>query len=167
VTNIPDPTQAELQALDASILRLLVWLVGVIARLGAPRRSKLLHRIVRLCERNTEAVVFDMAAARWAPPAFFRRAGRRKASAPPGFRVKRIKGYGFFNHARVRLGAEAGFAARVLRLIDVLADPEPCLARALKVIAVGRTRTRLVAAAPPADPMRTPAFAATAFADSS
>ena len=141
-------TQKETQALDAWILRVLVWLIGVIARLGAPKRSKLLHRIIRLCERNTEAVVFEAAAER-APP--LQQRPYRPRAAPAGFRVKRIKGYRFFNHARVRLRAEAGFAARVRRLIAVLADPEPCIARCLKLLVIGCKQTRLIATAPPTD----------------
>ena len=143
---------------------MLVWLIGVIARLGAPRRSRLLHRVIRLCERNTEAVVFEMAAER-APP--LQQRPHRPRAAPAGFRHKRIKGYRFFNYARVRLKTEAGFAARVRRLIAVLADPEPCIARCLKLLTIGRKQTRLVATAPPADPIRAAAFLPTVFADSS
>jgi hypothetical protein len=138
----------------------LVWLVGVIARLGAPKRSRLLHRIIGLCERNTEAMVFDIAAARAPPP---QRRTRRLRAAPAGFRLKRIKGNRFFNHARVRLRAEAGFAARVRRLIAVLADPEPCVARATRLLLVGCKQTRIIATAPPAEPLRAAGFAPVAI----
>ena len=147
------------------MLRVLAWLIGVITRLGAPKRSRLLHRIIRLCERNAEAIVFELAEARAAPPLEAR--SHRPRSAPAGFRVKRIRGCRFFTHARVRLKREAGFAARVRRLLDVLAEPEACIERCLRLLDIGRKFTRLVAAAPPADPMRADAFTPAAFADSS
>lgn len=143
-----DPTPAEFQALDAWMLRMLVWLGGVIARLGAPRRSKLLHRILRLCERNTEIIVFEWADARVPPP---RRIPRRPRGAPRGFRVKRIRGSRYYRHSRVALRRGAGFAARARRLIHVLAEPERCIERCVKLLTSGRKRTRLIAAAPPAD----------------
>ena len=107
MTEIQNPARQDYQAFDAWILRVLVWLLGVIARLGAPRRSRLLHRIVRLCERNVEAMVFEMADARIAPLSL---RPTHPRAAPPGFRVKRIRGCRFFSHARVRLPAGAGYS---------------------------------------------------------
>lgn len=166
-----EPTQQEIQALDAWVLRLLAWLMGVITRLGLDRRrsrlkrgSRLLHRLIRLCEHNTEAVVFELADA-LAPPLELRT--YRPRSAPPGFRVKRIRGCRYFSHARVRLAAERGVAARVERLLDVLANPERCVARALRLIVVGRKYSRLVPAAPPADPIAASIVAAPCVNDSS
>ena len=161
----PQPaTQQDFQAFDAWILRALVWLLGVISRLGAPRRSHLLHRVIRLCERNTEAIIFELAEAHAPPP--LRRFHRPRA-ALSGFRLKRIKGSRYFTHTRARLKAEAGFAARVRHLIAVLADPTPFVARAIKLLVAGLKRTRLVAVAPPAEPMRCALPAAPAYADSS
>ena len=143
-----DPTPADLQALDAWMLRVLVWLGGVIARLGAPRRSKLLHCILRLCEHNTEVIVFEWADARMPSLPHIPRHPR---GAPRGFRVKRIRGLRYYRHSRVALRRGAGFAARVRRLIQVLADPERCIARCVKLLTIGRKRWRLIAVAPPAD----------------
>ncbi len=166
-----EPTPEEIQALDAWVLRVLAWLMGVITRLGLDRRrarlkrgSRLLHRIIRLCEQNTELGVFEMADA-LAPPLELRT--YRPRSAPPGFRVKRIRGWRYLTHARVRLPAGRGFAARVARLLHVLAHPERCVARALRLIVIGRKTTRLVPAAPPADPIRAAIVAAPCVNDSS
>lgn len=162
-TQPQNPTQQEHQAFDTWILRVLVWLLGVITRLGAPRRSRLLHRIVRLCERNVEAMVFEMADARIAPLSV-RPAHPRPA--PRGFRLKRIRGCRFFSRARVRLSAAAGFAARVRHLLAVLARPERCIARVVAMLTRGWKRTSLIATAPVAERLQAQAFAA-AFADSS
>ena len=164
VTNLPNLSQAELQAFDAWILRALVWLLGVIARLGAPRRSALLHRIIRMCERNAEAMVFELAEARDVP---FRSGSHQPGGAPSGFRLKRVRGSRFFAYARVRLPREAGFAARVRRLVAVYADPEPCVLRCLRLLAAGRILTRLVVAAPAPAPVHNIAVFAPAIADSS
>jgi len=159
------PAHADYQAFDAWMLRVLVWLIGAIQRLGAPKRSRLLHRIVRLCERNTEAIVFEMAEALAPPPPL--PPAHRPRSAPPGFRVKRIRGTHFFNYGRVRLPQSAGFAARVRRLIAVLAAPDRCIRRYLRLLTIGQKYTRLIAVAPVADRLHAPQASAPAFADSS
>lgn len=138
--------------------------MSVITRLGAPRRSKLLHRIIRLCERNTEAVLFELAE-RSATPGVPE--PRRPHSAPRGFRWKRIRGNRVFSHSRARLSRSAGFAARVRRLIQVLADPERCVARCLKALVVGFKCACLVAVAPPAQAVRVLSRPAISLADSS
>lgn len=162
--NAQDPTPAELQALDAWMLRMLVWLGGVIARLGAPRRSKLLHRILRLCERNTEVIVFEWADARVLPLPHI---PHRPRSAPQGFRVKPIRGLRYYRHSRVALRRGAGFAARVRRLIQVLAEPERCIARCVKLLTSGRKRTALIAVAPPPAMLRDAGCVSRAAVDSS
>ena len=160
LTRPPTPTD-ELQAFYACAVLWLCWLGAVIARLGAPRRSRTLKRFVRRRERLAEFYVFLLALNRVRP-----RARRTRLRAGPGFR--RVEGDMrlMMKGARIRLRG-AGLGARVRRLIDVLANPEPYIARFAAKLRRGLTRFRLIAAAPAAVALVSAPAPAPAAADSS
>ena len=121
------------------------WLFQVALRLGPLSRSRSLARFLRRCERCVEGLCFLMA---------FRRSCKklqrpRIASVRKGFRIVRSNGRLFFKSARIR-ARRATLSERILRLMEVLADPERYVAHFLKRILRGLRPTHLVSCAPPA-----------------
>jgi hypothetical protein len=141
----------------------LGWIAALIARIGAPGRSRRLHLFVQSLEDGVESILFLRAGER-VPP----RARRHHApAAPQGFRYCAAHRRLLLRSARIRL-ARASFSARVARLIDAMARPEKFIAAFAKRLSRGLIGTRLVAFAPPAlalAPQEPPLRAA--FSDSS
>jgi hypothetical protein len=158
-------TQDKLDAFIAFGLSWLVWLLAVILKLGAPRRSRLLRRFVEKLERYVEVVVFLMAVRAIALKR--RRPRLMPVNAPPGFRRlyarrRRL----LFKHARI-CDRRLSLHQRVFRLIAALANPAPYIARFAARL---RRRLRLDAIipfAPPAHACADLAQPPCAFADSS
>ena len=77
---------------------------------------------------------------------------RRPGSAPPGFRLKRVRGSALRTLTRAALRGlhQGGLSARVARLRALLADLAPAIARVLKRMARGRWARRFSPASPPA-----------------
>ncbi|MFT3729082.1 MAG: hypothetical protein QM759_14760 [Terricaulis sp.] len=139
-------TQARVEAIAASALCLLGWLLGAILRLNPAGRSARLAHWLERAERGVEHILFLKALARYGPPPQRRRHPR---SAPPGFRRVGRSTNGFFRSARIR-ARKANAFMRVLALIDALARPERAVAYFLKQICKGLRLSALVAIAPPA-----------------
>jgi hypothetical protein len=156
------PDRAE--ACIASALRVLIWLLGLILRIGAQGRSARLTQILSRAELGVECTLFVKAMAMLGPVSPRRRHPR---TVPAGFR--RVGGDRrlFFKRARIRAPRKAGPLARVLALFDAMARPERALAYFLKRLARGLYLTRLVAASPPADASRSLAALEPVFADTS
>ncbi|MCL4713271.1 MAG: hypothetical protein KJZ75_08120 [Hyphomonadaceae bacterium] len=157
----PHTPKDDLQALYACAVLWLCRLAAAIARLGAPRRSRTLKRIVRRRERLAEFYIFLLALNRVRP-----RPRRTRVRAGPGFRRVEADMRLMVKGARIRL-RNASLRARVLRLIDVLMNPEPYIARFAARLRRGLTRFRLIAAAPAAVALVSAPALAPAAADSS
>ena len=137
-----------LEALAASAVLWLAWLAGVIFSLGAPRKSRRLHRFVKRCERWVECITYLRARLRFGSAPHFHHAPR--AAAAPGFRRQGGSKRLFMRSAHIRAPRGASLRARVTRLLEALAHPEPYMARFLKRLAHGLHGARLVVCAPPA-----------------
>lgn len=121
------------------------WLFQVALRLGPLARRRRLARFVRRCERSVEGLCFLIA---------FRRSGSqlqrwRIVSVRKGFRIVRGNGRLFFKSARIRARGVT-LSERMLRLMQVLSEPERYVAHFLKRIVRGLRPTHLVSSAPPA-----------------
>ncbi len=143
----PIITTARAEAYSASLLRVLAWLLTLILRLAPIGRSARLRDWLSRAERTAESVLFLKAAALHGPPP------RRKLhprSAAPGFRrveARRLRL--FFRGAGVR-ARKASPLARVIALIEALANPQRAVVYFLKQIARGLHFGRLIPLAPPA-----------------
>jgi hypothetical protein len=153
------------EALAASALDWLGWLMGVILRFAAPQRSRKLLRLVQAWERNVEVTIFLMALERLRPPP---RTRALPVNAAPGFRrsaVKRRRRL-LFKHARIA-DRRLPLYQRVLRLVAALARPEPYVARFIARLRKRLRATTIVAAALPAQSCASLASPHIAYADSS
>lgn len=159
----PPPTRTDLDRWTAACFALLAWLAGVIARIGAPRKSKTLRRAVARAERFVAMLLFLRAAARVPPPSA---RARRPANAAPGFRRTRRDSRLFFRYARIAR-PRAGLPARLQRLAAVLAAPARAIARFEMLLARGLRAGALVALAPAPAVWRCAPRPAPAFPDSS
>ncbi|MBL8547104.1 MAG: hypothetical protein JNL81_11620 [Hyphomonadaceae bacterium] len=120
------------------------WLLELVLRFGPFSRSRRMRRFVFHLERRVEAFCFVLAWHCVQP-------GRAQSVAParPGFRLVRSSIRLFLKGGGVRAkGADIGM--RVRRLLDVLADPDRCVARFCKKIRRGLRKFNLVPTAPPA-----------------
>jgi hypothetical protein len=124
-----------------------VRLLGMVARLAAPRRNSRLHRLVAVGERAVESILFLRAVQRFGPPP---RRARRPHAGPPGFRRQfNARKPLFFRNAGVR-ARKAGLVARIACLLAALANPERHIAYFYKRLLRGLHGARLIATAPPA-----------------
>lgn len=140
----PRTPKQRIEAFTASALLWLAWLAAVIASLGAPRRSRLLKRLLKRLERAAECIIFLHATQR------LRRPPRRRApEAPCGFRRRRSGLRLFMKSARVRARG-AGLRQRIDRIIAALENPAPYIARFVKRLRRGLCGFTFVAAAPSA-----------------
>jgi hypothetical protein len=143
----PILSKTETDAFAAFGLDCLGWLLSIILKLGAPKRSRRLRRWIEKLERFVEHTIFLLAVQRLALPQ------RRHRPAPPrsipaGFRCALRRPRFLFKLGRIRARRKS-LHQRVLRLISALARPEPYIARFLARLRRLTTST-LVAAAPPA-----------------
>lgn len=125
----------------------MLWVFGVIVRLGLTGRSKKLGATLRQAERAVELSLFLQAVALLGPQ---QRKKHRHFAAPSGFRVTRSNGALFYKRAHIR-ARKANAIARIFALIDALQHPERAIAYFLKRIAKGLRSRRLVIAASIAD----------------
>ena len=162
---LPPLTADLIEAFTASALLWLGWLMGVILRLGAARRSRRLRRFVEICEREVESILFLKAVHRFGPPP--RRRGI-PAATPPGFRRKAGSGRMrlFFRNSGV-CARKASLARRLARLAAALAEPEPFIAYFFKRLLNGLRGPSLIPVAPPAAALGFDAPRLLPFADSS
>jgi hypothetical protein len=159
----PIPAKHEVDVFVGPCLAFIGWFWRLVALMGAPRRSKRLKRFAARAERYVAFIVFLWAAARVPPPP---PRPRHPYNIPPGFRRGRRNFRRFLRHARIAARG-AGFAQRMDRLVSVLADPEPYVARYAAVLARGVKPGALIVAAPPAWDWADAPAPAVAFADSS
>lgn len=149
--------------LSAGVFAWIGWLFSVVLRIGVFSRSRGLLRLVRRAERSVEGLVFLMAVRR-APPPVRRR--RLPQTQRPGFRRVRGSVRLLLKSARLRAKGES-LGMRVMRLCEVLADPELYVAHFLKRILRGLRGFSLVATAPPASAMDGATAPSPAFQNSS
>jgi hypothetical protein len=159
----PIVSKIEVEALVAAMIYGLACLVGLLLRLGKPRKTHRLERLLRHAERQVECTIFMQALqelglqSRYAP----------RLSARAGFRRQRSNARLIVKCSRVRLRNASPFA-RCMRLIHALCDQRRFLNRAKRRLRHGYVDTRLVACAPPSRSFITRALAPTpALADSS
>jgi hypothetical protein len=153
------------EALAASALDWLGWLMGVILGFAAPRRSRKLVRLVQTWERYVEVTIFLMALERLRPPP---RTRALPINAAPGFRraaVKRRRRL-LFKHARI-VDRRKPLYERVLRLVSALARPQPYIARFAARLRRRLRATVIIATAPPAHACASLAAPPISYADSS
>jgi hypothetical protein len=141
-------SKAQTDAFAASGLAWLGWLLAVILKLGAPRKSRTLRRFVEKLERFVEHTIFLMAVQRLALPR------RRRRPTPPcsiaaGFRRAMRRPRSLFKLGRIRARGKS-LHKRVLRLISALANPAPYVERFLRRLRRGPSAFTIIAAAPPA-----------------
>jgi hypothetical protein len=164
---LPPLTKDLTEAVAASAWHWLVRLLVVLFSPRAERRRRRLVRLVQFAERGVEHILFLMAGYRLGSldP---RRRWRINARviARPGFRIARGDNRLLWKSARIRLRG-ASLTARVERLIDALANPEPYIARYIERLARGLCFRRLVACAPAAAALAGADAPAPTFADSS
>ncbi|MEQ1819679.1 MAG: hypothetical protein ABL871_13820 [Terricaulis sp.] len=125
----------------------MLWVFGVIVRLGLTGRSKKLSATLRHAERAVELTLFLHAVALLGP---LPRKKHRHFAAPPGVRIARSNGALFYKRANIR-ARKANAIERIFALIDALQHPERAISYFLKRIAKGLRSRRLVLAAPIAD----------------
>jgi hypothetical protein len=160
---LPPLTKDLLEAFAASAVAWLVRLLGIVLTPGAARRRRLLRGFLNHIERCVECIVLLEAVRQLPPPP---RQSARPRSTPPGFRRSRRNIRQLWKCAHIR-ARHAGPIARITRLLDVLARPEPYVARFIQRLGKGVAFSRLVLAAPPAAAFTSAAPRAIAFADSS
>lgn len=159
----PIITKAKLDNFVALGLDWLGWLLAIMLKLGAPRRSRTMRRFVEKLERHVEAVIFLMAMPRLKPRG---PASRRPLNVSPGFRAIATAHHRLlFKRAGVR-ARRPDLQVRVLRLISALANPERHIARIVRRCQRGFCASWLTACAPPALTLAADALRALAFADS-
>lgn len=125
----------------------MLWVFGVIVRLGLTGRSKKLGDVLRHAERAVEMSLFLHAVALLGS---LPRRRHRHFAAPPGVRVARSNGALFYKRANIR-ARKANAIERIFALIDALQNPTRAISYFLKRIAKGLRSRRLVIAAPIAD----------------
>ena len=159
----PIVSKVEIEALVAAMIYGLACLVGLLLRLGKPRKTRRLEKLLRHAERQVECTIFQQAiqemglVSRFAP----------MLSGRPGFRRQRSNARVIVKCSRVRLRNASPFE-RCMRLITAMCDPTKYVARVKRRLRHGYVDTRLVAYAPPARSFITRALAPTpALADSS
>jgi hypothetical protein len=163
--NAPPPlTQHLIEAFAASAWGWLMWLAAVIAKLGAPRRSRRLNTLVARLERAVENILFLRAVHGFGP---IPRRARFPRGAPSGFRRQRHKRARlFFRNCGVR-ARKASIAQRIASLAAALADPEPHIAYFSKRLRRGLHGACLIPVAPPPAALLADAPRAAIIADSS
>jgi hypothetical protein len=159
----PIVSKIEVEALVAAMIYGLACLVGLLLRLGKPRKTRRLEKLLRHAERQVECTIFMQALqelglqSRYAP----------MLSARAGFRRQCSNARLIVKCSRVRLRNASPFA-RCMRLIHALCDQRRFLDRAKRRLRHGYIDTRLVVIAPPARSLITRALAPMpALADSS
>ena len=160
---LPPLTKDLLEALAASAIAWAVRLLGVLTAPGAERRRRLMRRFLNHIERAVECIIFLKALARFGPVP---RKSRRPRSLPPGFRRTMGSRRLFWKSAGIRArGAHA--LARVARLLEALANPEPYIARFMRRLTNGVNFFHLIPCAPPAAACASLARPDVRYADSS
>lgn len=154
----------KIAAFVAAFLPWLAWLTRIALLLVAPRRSKLLKRFVRRCERSAEHLVFLMAVQRMGSPPPQRT--RRPGATTRGFMRSTPNLRRFFRNGRLRLRV-GSLTQRLTRITEIMAAPERFIARFMRAMRRGIGRSRLIITAPPAECARTLAAPAILTADSS
>ncbi len=160
----PPLTKDRIEAFAASAVAWVVRLLGAVLHPRAEVRRRRLAAIVRRAERFVEYIIFLKATDRAGPPPKRRIA---PCSVPPGFRQVSRRPTLFWKIARIRAPRGAGFAARLVRLLEAIASPERHIARFLKQLWKGLRFSRLVPRKPPAHRLAAIAAPTIAFADSS
>jgi hypothetical protein len=125
-----------IEALVASAWLWLGRLMGVLVSPRAERHKRRLTRLVQIAERWVEHILFVAAAHRLGSLRPRRRRINARVIARPGFRIARGDNRLLWKSARIRLRG-ASLTARVERLIDALANPEPYIARYIERLARG------------------------------
>lgn len=160
----PHLSQQKIEAFTAAMLWALAWITEVMAKLGAPRRSRMLLRAIRYCEHRVECILF-LRAARLCR--LRRRPHMPPTAAAPGFRHARPNARLFLRCANIRAPRGARFLERIERLRDVLAQSHRFVARFVKRLRNGPPSDVLIlGAAAKVGPLAAPAAAAV-FSDSS
>lgn len=140
-------TRARVAAYRAAALRLLMWLLGIVLRLGVSGRSARLKAELSRAELATECILFLDAVARHGPPP------RRKTHprfAARGFRrvqARRLRL--FYRGAGVR-ARKADPLTRVLALLRALTNPGRAIAYFSARLRAGLHLARILPVAPPA-----------------
>jgi len=155
-------TQKQLQAYYACALLWLVRLVDLLLRWTNPRANRTLKRIVQRQEHFIGYVLLLTAMRR----SRHKPTRQLRVAAHSGFRRTRGGVRLLMKSAKIAR-PHASIRARVLNLLDVLADPERIIAYFIKRLRRGVHVTRLVAAAPLADALTASPPRAVACADSS
>jgi len=155
-------TQKQLQAYYACALLWLVRLVDLLLRWTNPRPSRALKRIVQRQEHFIGYVLLLTAMRR----SRHRRTPQLRVAAHSGFR-RTLGGVRLLMKSAKIAKPHASIRARVLQLLDVLADPERYIAHFIKRLRHGVRIVRLVAAAPIADAIQSAPPRAVVCADSS
>jgi hypothetical protein len=159
----PIVSKIEIEALVAAMIYGLACLAGLLLRLGKPRKTRRLEKLLRHAERQVECTIFMQA---------LHELGLRSRAAPlltarAGFRKQRSNARLIVKCGRVRLRNASPFE-RCMRLIHALCDQRRFLERAKRRLRHGYVDTRLVACAPPSRSFITHALALMpALADSS
>ena len=140
----PIVSKVEIEALVAAMIYGLACLVGLLLRLGKPRKTRRLEKLLRHAERQVECTIFMQA---------LQELGLRSRAAPmlsarAGFRRQRSNARLIVKCSRVRL-RNASPLDRCMRLIHALCDQRRFLDRAKRRLRHGYVDTRLVACAPP------------------
>ncbi len=125
----------------------MLWVFGIIVRLGLTGRSKKLGDVLRHAERAVELSLFLHAVALMGP---LPRKKNRHFAAPPGARIAPSTGTLFYKRAGIR-ARKANAIERIFALIDALQHPERAIDFFLKRIVKGLRGRRLIIAAPIAD----------------
>jgi hypothetical protein len=140
----PIVRKAEAGALVAAVLYGLACLVGLLLRLGKPRKTRRLEKLLRHAERQVECTIFMQA---------LQELGSQSRRAPllvgrAGFRRQRSNARLIVKCSRVRLRNASPFE-RCMRLISALWWERRFVERAKRRLRHGYVDTRLVAVAPP------------------
>ena len=159
----PIVSKVEIEALAAAMIYGLACLGGLLLRLGKPRKTRRLEKLLRHAERQVECTIFQQAiqemglVSRFAP----------MLAARAGFRKQRSNARVIVKCSRVRLRNASPFEP-CMRLIIAMCDPSKYVARVKRRLRHGYVDTRLVACAPPSHTLISHAAAPTpALADSS
>lgn len=156
-------SQQHIAHLREAALMWIIWLLGVITRIGPLSRARRLRRFVAEYERFAERLVFVLAARRLYRPS---RKVLRHASVQRGFRHKRVSRRLLFKSARIRAKG-ADLWVRIQRVRDVLTDPERYVIAFMRKLRRGLRRFRIVLTAPASDALGPTRAQASAYANSS
>jgi len=158
----PHITKDQVQAYYACAVLWMIRLAAFVLRWTNLRESRTLKRIVRRQERFIGHVLFLTAALR------IGHAPRRQRRLRPGPGFRRVYGHIHLLIKSARIGKRrAGIRARVLHLLDVLANPERVIAHFIMRLRRRICLQRLIATAPAAVALVTGAPCDIAIADSS